>query len=206
MHSAYPILIITSFPFHPYPIRHLGSLGATVCIVDMNAEMNDKAVKALAASGITARSAIVEVSKEADWVAALATFNGEFNRIDALIQCAGITGKTNIKCAEVETANFDLVLAINARGIFLGCKSVLPYMTARNYGRIVNIASVAGKEGNAGMVAYSASKGAVIALTKAVGKEYAETGITVNALAPAVVRTAMVAALPEEQIKYMTGE
>jgi NAD(P)-dependent dehydrogenase (short-subunit alcohol dehydrogenase family) len=75
-----------------------------------------------------------------------------------------------------------------------------------NYGRILHIASIAGKEGNAGMLAYSASKAAVIAMAKVQGKEYAETGITINALAPAVVRTALVDALPEEQVKYMTDK
>ena len=79
-------------------------------------------------------------------------------------------------------------------------------MVRQNYGRIVNIASISGKEGNAGMLAYSASKAAVIGLTKVIGKEYAETGITVNALAPAVVRTAMVDAMPDEQVKYMTDK
>ena len=111
-----------------------------------------------------------------------------------------------IKTHEVDPSNFDLVMSVNAKGIFLGCQSVLPYMLKQNYGRIVNIASVAAKEGNAGMVAYSASKGAVIALTKSIGKEYAETGITCNAVAPAVVRTAMVDAMPEEQVKYMTDK
>jgi len=117
-----------------------------------------------------------------------------------------IAGKTGINTEAVSPADWDAVMAVNARGIFLGCRAVLPAMVARGYGRIVNIASVAGKEGNAGMVAYSASKGAVIALTKAAGKEYAETGVTVNAVAPAVVRTAMVDAMPEEQVKYMTDK
>ena len=76
-------------------------------------------------------------------------------------------------------------------------------MIKENYGRIINIASISGKEGNAGMLAYSASKAAVIGLTKVMGKDYANTGITVNCIAPAVVRTAMVAALPEEQVTYM---
>ena len=106
----------------------------------------------------------------------------------------------------MDASNFDAVLSVNARGIFLGCKTVLPFMLKRNYGRIVNIASVAGKEGNAGMLAYSASKGAVIALTKVVGKDYAESGITCNAVAPAVVRTPMVDAMPEEQVRYMTDK
>jgi len=117
-----------------------------------------------------------------------------------------IAGKTGINTEAVSPADWDAVMAVNARGIFLGCRAVLPAMAARGYGRIVNIASVAGKEGNAGMVAYSASKGAVIALTKATGKEYAEAGITVNAVAPAVVRTAMVDAMPEAQVKYMTDK
>ena len=79
-------------------------------------------------------------------------------------------------------------------------------MVKQNYGRILHIASIAGKEGNAGMFAYSASKAAVIGMTKVQGKEYAETGITVNALAPAVIKTALVDALPEEQVKYMTDK
>ena len=107
---------------------------------------------------------------------------------------------------EVDDKNFDLVYQINVKGIFLCCKYVLPIMKQQKYGRIVNIASVAGKEGNAGMLAYSTSKAAVIGLTKVIGKEYAETGITVNALAPAVVRTPMVAAMPDEQVKYMTDK
>lgn len=79
-------------------------------------------------------------------------------------------------------------------------------MLKKNYGRIVNIASISGKEGNAGMLAYSSSKAAVIGLTKVIGKEYATTGITCNAVAPAVVKTEMVAALPKEQVKYMTDK
>jgi 3-oxoacyl-[acyl-carrier protein] reductase len=91
-------------------------------------------------------------------------------------------------------------------GIFLCCREVLPHMLKANYGRIVNIASIAGKDGNAGMLSYSTSKAGVIGLTKAMGKEYAETGITVNALAPAVVRTPMVDALPDATVKYMTDK
>jgi NAD(P)-dependent dehydrogenase (short-subunit alcohol dehydrogenase family) len=185
---------------------HLGGLGVTICIVDMNEEKNASAVAELTAKGIKAMSAVVDVSKEGDWAAALKSFNDAYGRLDILVQAAGVTGKTGTKTEEVDPANFDFVMSVNARGIFLGCRTILPYFKARNYGRILNIASVAGKEGNAGMVAYSASKGAVIAMTKAIGKEYAETGITCNALAPAVVRTAMVDAMPDEQVKYMTGE
>lgn len=123
-----------------------------------------------------------------------------------MVQAAGVTGKTGMKTEEVDPANFDFVFDVNLKGIFHGCRAVLPHMARRNYGRIVNVASIAGKEGNAGMVAYSASKAAVIGLTKVVGKEYAETGITCNAVAPAVIRTAMVAAMPPHQVKYMTDK
>jgi 3-oxoacyl-[acyl-carrier protein] reductase len=91
-------------------------------------------------------------------------------------------------------------------GSFFTARAVLPWMLKRNYGRILHIASVAGKEGNAGMLAYSASKAAVIGMTKVQGKEYAESGITINALAPAVIRTQMVEAMPAAQVQYMTDK
>ena len=185
---------------------HLGGLGVRVALLDVNAGKCEEAVAALAAKGIEATSAAIDVASPEQWAAALKGIVERFGRLDVLVQAAGVTGKTGIKTAEVDPQNFDFVMNVNARGIFLGCRAALPYMLERGYGRIVNIASVAGKDGNAGMVAYSASKGAVIAMTKAIGKEYAESGITCNALAPAVVRTAMVEAMPEEQVKYMTGE
>lgn len=123
-----------------------------------------------------------------------------------LVNSAGVTGKTNVKTGEVDPDDWENVFAINSRGTFLMCRAALPLMQKENYGRIVNIASVAGKEGNAGMAAYSASKAAVIGLTKTIGKEYAETGITCNAVAPAVIFTDMVAALPKATVEYMTSK
>ena len=128
------------------------------------------------------------------------------NRIDILIQAAGVVGKTNLLTHEIKPVDFDFVMDVNVKGIFNGCQAVLPYMLDQNYGRIVNIASIAGKEGNAGMLAYSTSKAAVIGLTKTIGKEYAEKAITCNCIAPAVVRTKMVADMPPEQVKYMTDK
>jgi NAD(P)-dependent dehydrogenase (short-subunit alcohol dehydrogenase family) len=131
---------------------------------------------------------------------------GRYGRIDILVNSAGITGLTNIKSHEVDSSNLRLVFDVNFLGSYHTSKYVLPFMLKHNYGRILHIASIAGKEGNAGMLAYSASKAAVIAMAKVQGKEYAETGITVNALAPAVIRTALVDAMPEEQVKYMTDK
>eukprot|EP00581_Thalassiosira_minuscula_P016609 CAMPEP_0183722846 /NCGR_PEP_ID=MMETSP0737-20130205/14680_1 /TAXON_ID=385413 /ORGANISM="Thalassiosira miniscula, Strain CCMP1093" /LENGTH=672 /DNA_ID=CAMNT_0025953087 /DNA_START=51 /DNA_END=2069 /DNA_ORIENTATION=+ len=146
---------------------------------------------------------IDKVTETCRHVASTLSPNG---RIDILVQAAGVVGKTNLLTHEVQPDNFDFVMDVNVKGIFNGCKAVLPYMVEQNYGRIVNIASIAGKEGNAGMLAYSTSKAAVIGLTKTIGKEYAMQGITCNAVAPAVVRTKMVADMPAEQVKYMTDK
>lgn len=129
-----------------------------------------------------------------------------FGQIDILVNSAGITGETNIRSHETDTDDIRNVFDVNFYGSYFTSKHVLPYMLRQNYGRILHIASIAGKEGNAGMVAYSASKAAVIGMAKVQGKEYAETGITVNAIAPAVVQTAMVDAMPEEQVKYMADK
>ena len=124
-----------------------------------------------------------------------------FGKIDILVNSAGIVGHTNIKSHEVATDNLRMVFEVNFMGSYYTSRHVLPWMLKTNYGRILHIASIAGKEGNAGMLAYSSSKAAVIGMTKVQGKEYAETGITINALAPATIRTAMVESLPEEQLR-----
>lgn len=130
----------------------------------------------------------------------------EWGQIDVLINCAGKTGITNTKSHLVEEKNLREVFELNFMGTFIVTKTVVPHMLKRDYGRILHVASIAGKEGNAGMLAYSASKAAVIGMTKVQGKEYAETGITVNAIAPAVIRTPLVDAMPQEQVTYMTDK
>jgi len=147
-----------------------------------------------------------DVTKEEDVKNIIQAIHTDFGRIDILINSAGITGKTNTKSHLTETDNLSKVFDINFMGSYFTSKYVLPFMLDQHYGRILHIASIAGKEGNAGMLAYSASKAAVIGMTKVQGKEYAENGITVNALAPAVIQTAMVDALPDEQVKYMTDK
>ena len=147
-----------------------------------------------------------DVTNEAEVKNSIQAIHADFGRIDILVNSAGITGKTNTKSHLTETDNLSKVFEINFMGSYFTSKYVLPYMLDKGYGRILHIASIAGKEGNAGMLAYSASKAAVIGMTKVQGKEYAENGITVNALAPAVIQTAMVDAMPDEQVKYMTDK
>lgn len=152
------------------------------------------------------RLCIVDITNEEEVKKAIAKTVAHFGSIDILINSAGITGKTNIKSHDVDYDNLKQVFDVNFIGSFYTSKYVLPWMIKNNYGRILHIASIAGKEGNAGMLAYSASKAAVIAMTKVQGKEYAETNITVNALAPAVIETALVKAMPQEQVTYMTDK
>lgn len=169
--------------------------GAQVVALDLNEATVPGAV-----------SFAIDLTKE-DQVANVVNQIGErFGRIDILVNSAGVTGATNIKSHEVDTQNLRFVFDVNFMASFFTARAVLPWMLKNNYGRILHIASVAGKEGNAGMLAYSASKAAVIGMTKVQGKEYAESGITVNALAPAVIQTPMVDAMPEAQVKYMTDK
>lgn len=149
---------------------------------------------------------ILDITDERQVQGTVEEIIGRFGQIDILVNSAGITGETSIRSHETNTDDVRNVFDVNFFGSYFTSKHVLPYMLNNNYGRILHIASIAGKEGNAGMVAYSASKAAVIGMAKVQGKEYAETGITINTVAPAVVQTAMVNALPEEQVKYMADK
>lgn len=183
--------------------KRLASSGIHVAVLDIDETKVRSAREQLGAFG---RGFTVDVTNPDSVESAAAAFAGEFGRIDILVNCAGITGKTNLKSHEVTLADFDRVFDVNVRGSFIASRAVLPHMLKRGYGRVLHVASIAGKEGNAGMLAYSSSKAAVIAMAKVQGKEYAETGVTVNALAPAVIRTALVDAMPPEQVKYMTDK
>lgn len=183
--------------------RRLRSEGAFVAIFDVNQASLDQAAQEFGADGECFK---VEVTNENEVRVATNQVAERRGGIDILVNCAGITGKTNLKTHEVSAEDFERVMKINLLGSFLTAKHALPVMLRKNFGRILHIASIAGKDGNAGMLAYSASKAAVIGMTKVQGKEYAETGITVNAIAPAVIQTPMVDAMPEAQVKYMTDK
>ncbi|MES2005617.1 MAG: SDR family NAD(P)-dependent oxidoreductase [Bacteroidota bacterium] len=182
--------------------RLLGE-GARVSVLDINKEGLEKEYESHHAKCLMLP---IDITKPELINQAIESVISEFGKIDILINCAGITGKANILSHEVNNEDLHNVFEVNFMSSFYITKAVLPHMMKRKYGRILHMASIAGKEGNVGMLAYSSSKAAVIGMTKVQGKEYAETGITINALAPAVIQTPLVDALPEKQIKYMTDK
>jgi 3-oxoacyl-[acyl-carrier protein] reductase len=179
------------------------SMGALVVVIDLNSEGLQKE---FGKYGESARVVAIDVSNQALVEKSIQDVVARLVKIDILVNCVGITGITNINSHEVDSADLHKVFEINFMSSFYTSRAVLPHMIARSYGRILHIASISGKEGNVGMLAYSASKAAVICMAKVQGKEYAEKGITVNALAPAVIQTPLVDAMPEQQVKYMTDK
>ncbi|MFI5128445.1 MAG: SDR family NAD(P)-dependent oxidoreductase [Chitinophagales bacterium] len=177
--------------------------GASVALIDINEAALNKEYKAYKLKG---RKFALDITHESLIAKTINKIIGEFDKIDILVNCAGITGVANVTSHEVNTEDLHRVFEVNFMSSFYMTKAILPHMLKANYGRILYLASIAGKEGNAGMLAYSASKAAVIGMTKVQGKEYAETGITINALAPTVIKTPMVDGLPEKQVKYMTDK
>ncbi|MDR3711460.1 MAG: SDR family NAD(P)-dependent oxidoreductase [Puia sp.] len=177
--------------------------GAQVVLLDMNQERMQEEF-ALYKERVQIIS--IDVTDQARVEAVIEEVVAKFVRVDILVNCVGITGITNISSHEVSSDDLHKVFETNFMSSFYTSRAVLPHMISRNYGRILHIASISGKEGNAGMLAYSASKAAVICMAKVQGKEYAERGITVNALAPAVIQTPLVDMMPPQQVKYMTDK
>ena len=143
-----------------------------------------------------------DVARSEDVGAAVARAQAELGPIDILVCSAGVPGES-LPTVEVTDAEWRRVMGINADGVFFCNRAVLPGMVERGYGRIVNVASIAGKEGNPMAGAYSASKAAVIGLTKAIGKDVARTGVIVNCVAPAVIATPILDGITQEHIDYM---
>ncbi len=185
-------------------VERLAMEGAHVGVLDRDASLAEATCRELAASGLSVEPIVCDVTSDSGVANSFAKFAARHSKFDVLVHCAAVVGPTGAKIDSVSTADFAAVCNINLVGSFIVTKHALTHMQPRNYGRILLVASIAGKEGNAGMACYSASKAGVIGLVKSVGKEFAETNITINAMAPATIRTAMVAAMPEHQVKYMT--
>lgn len=184
-------------------VRRLLAERAVPVVWDLRA---DAALIASLAPGLRPESVLhVDVSSQSSVEVAVANTLARFQRIDALVNNAGISGPT-MPTWEYPEADWQRIVDVNLGGVFRCCKAVVPHMLAADRGRIVNLASVAGKEGNPNAGAYSASKGGVIALTKSLGKELALTPIRVNAVAPTGVRTAIFDQMSPEHVDYMLSK
>ena len=175
----------------------LAADGARVSVWDHDTAALAKAAAAHTVSVDVADAEAVQRAAE-DTAAAL-------GKIDILIACAGITGP-NAPVWEYQVAAWDSVINVNLNGVFYCNRAAVPHMLRNNYGRIVNIASIAGKEGNPNAAAYSASKAGVIGLTKSLGKELANTNVRVNCVTPAAVRTPLFAQMTQEHIDFMLSK
>ena len=184
----------------------LAAQGVAVACCDSDAAGADKAANELAGLGGRSCSAHLDVTQPGTIARGVAKALAQLGRIDAVVNCAGITGRANIPAHQVDLEDFDLVYRVNLPGALLLSQAVLPHMLKQRYGRLLHVASIAGKEGNAGMTAYSATKAGLIGIVKSMAKDYVEQGITINALAPAVIRTPMVDALPQATVDYMTAK
>lgn len=178
--------------------------GASVCLWDIDAEALAAAEKTLSTHGAVA-STLVDVTSEEQVARATASALQRFGRIDLLVNNAGIGGPI-CQTWEYDVETVRRIFDINYLGTFLCCKHVVPAMRKANYGRIVNIASIAGKNGTPNFSAYGASKAAVIALTKALGRELADTEILVNAVCPSVADTDIVKTFTPEKVKWMVEQ
>ena len=176
--------------------------GAKVAIWDLDKALAEKTAKELGAS---AKVYAVDVTDPASVEAGVKATVGDLKRIDILVNNAGIAGG-NAPTWELPIADWQRVLKINLDGPFYCCRAVAPTMIAQKYGRIVNIASIAGKEGNPNAVHYSASKAGVIALTKSLAKELAQYDISVNAITPAAARTAIFDQMTQQHIDFMLSK
>ena len=178
--------------------------GARVSLWDIDAAALVEAASELGAPGAV-HTVAVNLADLASVQAAAEATAAAFGKIDILVNNAGITGG-NAKTWQLDPADWRQVMELNLNGPFYCCHSVVPYLLKNGYGRIVNIASIAGKEGNPNAAHYSASKAGVIALTKSLGKELATTNITVNAIAPAVIATDILKQMTQAHIDYMLSK
>ena len=180
----------------------LGSEGARITLVDFDGELAEEAAGELRGAGAEVVTVVGDVGEAETARRAVDEAVSAWGRVDVLVNNAGIGGDVG-NIWELPVEEMDRVYRTNLRGVYLFTHYAVPPMLERDYGRIVNIASIAGKEGNPRMVPYSATKAAVIGLTKSVGKELATTGVRVNCVTPAVVRTRILEQLTDEQVGYM---
>lgn len=185
-------------------VQRLAQAGAQVAVVDLKLEQARETAAAIENQGGKAFAGQVDVGDRASVEKMVQLVLDQAGQIDILVNNAGIAGRA-APIWEQSDEDWRRVIEINLTGVFYCCRAVLPHMVQGRYGRIVNIASLAGKEGNPNMTAYSASKAGVIAMSKSMAKEVAELDICVNSVTPTVIRTPILDQLTEDQIEYMTS-
>lgn len=182
--------------------ERLAASGARISLWDVDA---DALARTSGEMSGPIHTAVVDLADPDSVAAATETTIADLGKVDILVNNAGITGG-NAKTWEIDPADWQRVMAVNLNGPFHCCRSVVPHLLRNGYGRIVNIASIAGKEGNPNAAHYSASKAGVIALTKSLGKELATENITVNAITPAVIATDIFEQMEPSHIDYMLSK
>jgi 2-dehydro-3-deoxy-L-rhamnonate dehydrogenase (NAD+) len=183
-------------------VERLAREGAHVAAVDLDFDSQSREVAALTAQGLTVTAGQCDVTSRASVEAAVATTESTYGPIDILVNNAGIAGRA-APLEELSDGDWDTLMRIDLTSVFLCSRAVIAGMKARKSGRIINIASIAGKEGNPNMIPYSSAKAGVIGFTKALAKEVAQLGIYVNAIAPAVIETPILQQLTPAQVQYM---
>jgi NAD(P)-dependent dehydrogenase (short-subunit alcohol dehydrogenase family) len=178
----------------------LAEAGATIAVTDVDLPGAQRVAAALPHGAFAVEADVADAASVGRAVEQVLQQTGQ---IDILVNNAGIAGPAAYIWEQTDE-NWQRNIAVNLTGVFNFCRAVIPHMRSRSYGRIVNIASIAGKEGNPRMIPYSATKAGVIGLTKSLGKEVATEGICVNAVTPAVVQTQILDQLTPEQVGYMT--
>lgn len=186
--------------------KRLGSEGATLALLDKNGDLLETTGASLQGGCADLMTSTVDVTNEDDVGKSVRQVMERFGRIDILVTAAGIMSMSDRPTHLIETSDFEKVLDVNLKGMFFTIRAVLPHMLEADYGRIVNIASVSGLDGNEGMMPYTASKAGVIGMTLVIGREYAHTGITCNAISPALIQTSMTTeGLDPEHYKRLTA-
>jgi 2-dehydro-3-deoxy-L-rhamnonate dehydrogenase (NAD+) len=182
--------------------RRLARDGYRVALIDRDAQRAVTVAAEITEQGATTRVAVVDIASAQQVEATVAEIHSDWGRIDVLVNNAGIAGRA-APIQDQTLEDWDAMIAIDLSSVFYFCRAVVPIMKVQGSGRIVNVASIAGKEGNPNMVPYSAAKAGVIGLTKALAKEVGRDGILVNSVAPAVIRTEILDQLSDAQVAYM---
>lgn len=178
----------------------LAARGAHISAVDINASSLESL------HSPTLKPVVADFTDEQSIITSVSTAENNFGPLHAVVNCVGILGKNGMKIAELDIADFDYVYQVNLRSAVILTKTVIAGMAERKYGRILHLASISGKEGNQFLVAYSATKAGLIGMVKSVGKEYADSGVTINAMAPALIESPMSASFSESQMALLKSK